>query len=304
MARDNEILSPITNKDKCKLLVQLDTNKIVAQYREESHTDVTRFFKDNQLGLYECPVTGYRFYHPPSSMGDGLFYEELESLSKGSYYPQKKWEYLRAAEFVTADNSVLEIGCGNGAFIRLCKEKGVQHITGLELNEKVVKEMQQQGIDARNVSIEDHAAQGHKYSVVCSFQVLEHVYDVHSFLSAALACVEKNGLLIIGVPNSNPYMFKGDLYNTLNMPPHHIGLWNKDSLEKTAKYFDLEVLFIKVAPFEGYKNWFLYHRKRLIEKSSIYSVLKIIPRPIYKLMVRAFASQIEGSTILTVFKKR
>ena len=303
MTASDKILSPITQKEECELIERMDTNRIINQYSKELNIDVRRFFETSLLNLYECPVTGYRFFDPSSSMGDGQFYENLEVISKGSYYPQKKWEYIKALEYVKPQNSVLEIGCGDGAFIRMCKQKGVQQMTGLELNEKVVNELRHAGVDAHNITIENFALQGKRFDVVCSFQVLEHVYDVHSFLSAAINSLNENGLLIIGVPNSHPYMFGSDLYNTLNMPPHHIGLWNKGSMEKTGAILNLKVVDMEIAPFEEYKNWFLYQRTRLIEKNKIYSILNLIPRPVYKLMVRTFASSIEGNTFLTVFKK-
>src|ERR1019366_2778976 len=108
MERHETILSPVTEKDECRLACDLNTNVVINQYQEEQHIDVKRFFK-GPLRLFECPATGYRFFYPPSSMGDGPFYEELESLCKGSYYPENKWEYSEALEFVKPGNSVLEI---------------------------------------------------------------------------------------------------------------------------------------------------------------------------------------------------
>ena len=173
MDLQEKIISPVTNQDECKLLGKLDTKIILSQYLNDIQLDVKRFFHDSDLNLYECPATGYRFYYPPSSMGDGKFYEDLEAYCKGSYYPQNKWEYSEALKFVKAGDRVLEIGCGNGAFYRLCNKKGIKHFTGLELNEKVVKELRGQGLDVSDIPVEAFAEKNIRFNVVCSFQVLE-----------------------------------------------------------------------------------------------------------------------------------
>jgi SAM-dependent methyltransferase len=81
--------------------------------------------------------------------------------------------------------------------------------------------------------------------VVCSFQVLEHIYDVKSFLEASLHVLKPKGKLIIGVPNNEPYFLGYDKYATLNLPPHHMGLWNKSVFEKVAPLFNLKIIDVQ-----------------------------------------------------------
>ena len=77
-----------------------------------------------------------------------------------------------------------------------------------------------------------------RFSFICSFQVLEHVYEVYGFLNSAIALLKNKGKLIIAVPNNNPYFLKHDKYHTLNLPPHHMGIWDERSLKFIGKLFD------------------------------------------------------------------
>lgn len=77
------------------------------------------------------------------------------------------------------------------------------------------------------------------FDTVCAFQVLEHVYDVRGFMTDLSALVKPGGRLIIAVPNNEPYIRRFNPYNAWNCPPHHVGLWNRASLEAMGRLFGL-----------------------------------------------------------------
>src|SRR5690606_22887486 len=105
------------------------------------------------------------------------------------------------------------------------------------------------------------------FDVICSFQVLEHVYEVNDFINNQLRILKKGGRLIVGAPNNNPYLFIHDKYHTLNLPPHHAGLWNKKSLTSLEKVFNLEVEEVFYEPFSiSYHDFFEVNFKRLKNK--------------------------------------
>jgi 2-polyprenyl-3-methyl-5-hydroxy-6-metoxy-1,4-benzoquinol methylase len=70
----------------------------------------------------------------------------------------------------------------------------------------------------------------HNYDAVCLFQVLEHMHDISGFFKHVRAFIKPQGKLIISVPNNNPYLYVNDKLHTLNLPPHHMGLWTGSSL--------------------------------------------------------------------------
>ena len=71
---------------------------------------------------------------------------------------------------------------------------------------------------------------------------------MHDFIKDSLLALKPNGKLIIGVPNNNPFLFVNDKYHTLNLPPHHAGLWNKKSLKSLEQIFNIELVSLQYEP--------------------------------------------------------
>jgi SAM-dependent methyltransferase len=234
------VLSPVTQQP-AKPFSKLDSATIIALYQEKLGIDVSRFFEgQDHIEIYECPQTGYRFFHPFSLAGDGAFYDS--KIEKKDYYSAWKKEYQTAFERIqqlTNPVRVLDIGCGFGAFLNRLQEIGVE-AKGLEFNKTAFEHCFGSGLDVSMESIESHSqAHADLYDCVTMFQVLEHVVDVKSVVEGALNVLKPGGLLIIAVPNNEPYYAGYHNYAVTNLPPHHMGLWNKGSLFRLADHFSL-----------------------------------------------------------------
>lgn len=298
------MISPLTGLDNCKLIKVFNVEKIVTQYKNELGLDVRRFFKtSSNVELFECLDTGYKFYYPYNIFGDGHFYADLNKHNKG-YYIEQRWEHTQALKLLQKGMKVLEIGSGDGHFLKLLSQKNIDSI-GLELNDEAVEYGRKNGLNIINELIDEHSnVQQSAYDAICFFQVLEHITSVREFLLSALKCLKPNGLLIIGVPNNNPYIFKNDEWHTLNLPPHHSGLWSKQAFENIEKYFPVHLQQINIEPLSEFKTWFTVQKKYFLKKRKILGLLlSIIPRPIYKMTLSAFKNKIQGRNILAVYNK-
>jgi 2-polyprenyl-3-methyl-5-hydroxy-6-metoxy-1,4-benzoquinol methylase len=236
------VISPVTGSANTTLTDIFLSSDIIMLYRVQLGMDVTRFFPGREnFSLYRCNATGYRFYYPDGMDGDGEFYGILQQKLGDGYYHDWKFEYQLAYDVLHPNDKVLDIGCGTGKFLARAKDKA-REVVGLELNEKAVTVCRQNNLTVHHESLGDHVRQrpGY-YDVVCTFQVLEHVYEVKAFIKDALLALKPGGLLVIGVPNSEPYFLGYDKYCTLNLPPHHMGLWNKKVFEKLAPLFGLKL---------------------------------------------------------------
>ena len=238
----NNPASPVTNAGTTTLTDTFRSSDVINLYKDQFGIEVAHFFSGETFSIYRCDQTGYRFYHPKGMDGDGAFYATLQQKFGDEYYHDWKFENQLAYDHIKPTDKVLDIGCGVGKFLERARGKAAE-VCGLELNEKAVEVCKQKGLSVYNEMIGDHAAKKEGYyDVVCMFQVLEHIYDIKSFLEDSLKALKKGGKLVIGVPNSEPYFKSYDKYCTLNLPPHHMGLWNKEVFDKIASVFNIKIL--------------------------------------------------------------
>src|ERR1051325_3188497 len=223
-----KICSPVTGSPNVSLCEAISVRQILRQYREQYQLDVARFFDDlGQVQIYRCNDSGYRFYYPQHIFGDAAFYAALQK--RPGYYSIWNWQHDEAARFLGEGRNLLEIGCGVGEF--LARRQSLNQCAGLELNPEAVAVARTKGLTVFHELVETHAQRFRgAYDIVCAFQAFEHVSEVKSFLEAACGCLKENGLLLLSVPNSDPYMLHYQRMCTLNLPPHHAGLWNRRSL--------------------------------------------------------------------------
>jgi 2-polyprenyl-3-methyl-5-hydroxy-6-metoxy-1,4-benzoquinol methylase len=298
----NQIISPITGKTNITVLENIDCNTIIQQYKDDYKLDVSRSLNGvSHVSICQCNDSGFRFYAPDSVAGDEQFYLDFQE-ALGEYYKPWRWEYTQCLNMLKKQDKVLEIGTGSGNFFEKLNEV-VENPVGLELSNMAIERAKAKGLNVINELIEVHA-QKHEntYDVVCFFQVLEHISDVKSFLESAIKCLKPNGKLVIAVPNNNPHFYRYEKYYTSNLPPHHAGLWDKETFEKLVEYFPMDKVTIKTEPLFGIvyqlKVWLKYENHRFLEK-----IVNKTPHWILR-KLGIFNPFFEGVNIFAVFKKR
>jgi len=203
----------------------------------------------NEIYMYECSQCHLTFFQP-SITGDESFYSEL---AKNSWYHMKnKWEFEQALEDISPHDRVLEIGCGTGNFLKKLKDRGIEQVVGIDINEDALKEAKRKGIEVYKTTIEELVErENQSFDVVCSFQVLEHVPNPRSFLEASIDLLKPGGKLIIGIPNSEGFL-KEIRFNLLDMPPHHLTRWNMKTILYLEKILPLRVERYSFEPIAKY----------------------------------------------------
>ena len=227
------------NKDSLTLQEKIPLNQLIAQYQKKYQANLKPLFaKQNKLELLKCKNCSILFYSPLIS-GDEDFYNTLQI--QPWYYVDEKPEFKRAIQLIPPNAKVLETGSGKGNFARFLQN--VEY-TGLDFSSKAQQLAAQNGVNIIRQSVQEHSIQNPEhYDVACSFQVLEHVEEIHSFLEAQIKCLKPGGTLIIGVPSEDSYIAKSfDLI--LNMPPHHLSRWSDECLKNCASLFNLELIGI------------------------------------------------------------
>jgi 2-polyprenyl-3-methyl-5-hydroxy-6-metoxy-1,4-benzoquinol methylase len=217
----------------------MDVHKINAMYVAKCGTDISRCFKRaQQIALYECEETGYRFWRPAEVAGDEAFYRQL-SGAWPNYYRLKRWEHPFAVRFLQGRANILEIGCGPGHFLKVMEQSGANAI-GIESNrEAVMNKVTRFPIVADFDALPD-ALRG-RFDAVYAFQVLEHVPDPCELIERSLQLIGPNGILIFSTPNNDFGDFRRQL-DPFDLPPHHIGHFNADIYRRIAHKMNMNVL--------------------------------------------------------------
>jgi len=194
------------------------------------------------VNLYRCSSCGFSFCDPGLA-GNGLFYAELER-QKASYYPPDVPEFIRTLGWARERKlrTVLDIGCGEGAFLDSARAAGLQ-CTGIELNLLAAEVCRGKGhtIHTRSVSelLSDKAMP--RFDLVTVFQVLEHVSDPVTFLKQAAQFLAPGGFLSVAVPNESG-IYRICPREPHQWPPHHITRWRLQDLHRIGELCGLRVV--------------------------------------------------------------
>ena len=253
-----------------------------------------------------CRECGLHFFDPAIPANED-FYREL---SRHCAYSQEKWDFTQALTRITSNLSILDIGCGSGAWIRKAGRIGCYCI-GIDTNSDAILAAQSQGLDARRETLADFAANNpERFDLVTAFQIIEHLETVLPFVELAKSCLRPEGRLIITVPNRERR--KRRQLESLDCPPHHMSRWSPQQLQELATLSGLELISVDRQPIDidGFRS---YLRARLSPKdygSAIWSriVGSLVVNRLSFPLLRGIASKritaLHGLSMLGVFQKR
>jgi SAM-dependent methyltransferase len=291
------VRSPLTGND-APLTLSIPSSRLVEAYRDNFGYDAKRYFVDvPEVGLYRCS-SGFGFYYPFSLVGDESLYRCLEAFDWN--YKEDKWEHQAALPHVQPGQKVLDVGCGEGNFLTKVLAKGAMPF-GIELNRKAAKIAEDKGIHIYDELLQDHQLIDF-YDVVTSFQVLEHVTDPVAFVQGCIRVLRPGGTLVIGVPNDDSFL-RLDPNNYLNQPPHHMGLWNRNSLSALATVTALDIKSFETEPLAEIDWYQAVMENRYLGPWQRRLFHRLGVAKIFARYVRENANSIAGHTIMAFYKK-
>ena len=188
--------------------------------------------------LYRCPVCDHCFTDPR-----GISTPE----SYGPEYFQKNWfhnpnltlfeELRKAIVRHSPDASVLDVGCGNGDFLKFLRAREPRLVlTGIDLSPNLPVE----GIQFIQGSALTHSI-SQCFDVVVNLAAIEHISDVRQFANRLVAFCKTGGLVVTTTVNE-----RGLLYETARLlnrvgyrgpfeqlySKHHLNHFNIRSLQR------------------------------------------------------------------------
>lgn len=224
---------------------------------------------------------GWRYIGPTPSPEDlAAFYaREYYQDSHGTYeqrYSEQELAHRRllAAELIYAlgqargepAGALLEIGCGEGFFLRAAADAGFE-VQGLEFSDFGLRAQHPELLakvrfgDAF-AALDRLIAEGAQVDVCVMEHVLEHVADPEGLLARLPGLLRPGGVVAITVPNDfSPVQAEARALGLIDRdfwvsPPQHLNYFNADNLPRLLERMGFEVL-------DGFSSfpidWFLHH---------------------------------------------
>jgi 2-polyprenyl-3-methyl-5-hydroxy-6-metoxy-1,4-benzoquinol methylase len=201
-----------------------DENSIASYYQSEnyiSHTDTKEGFI-NQL---------YHTVRNITLKSKRALIQQQTGLSKGT---------------------LLDIGAGTGAFVKIMTDAGWQ-VTGLEPDETARKMAAQKFNFHFQLPQTLYQLNKETFDAITLWHVLEHVHDLHSYLQKFYEILKPNGKLIIAVPNytsSDAATYKE--YWAAYDVPRHLYHFSPKSMEYLAKQHQFLITAYKPMWFDSF----------------------------------------------------
>jgi 2-polyprenyl-3-methyl-5-hydroxy-6-metoxy-1,4-benzoquinol methylase len=233
-----------------------------------------RNFKETYVSPYNNQE--YKRYECPNC--DVHWWEPLKIIPE--FYESEVFEYCAAIHEVVGTrlreshkaffkhfpsngrSRLLDVGCGDGRFLRHAKEQGFE-IWGIDFDKNSVENVKRNlGIDTVfAMSLEEfyeYAKEKNlKFDVITFFEVLEHQDKPREFLEKVRGLLKEGGYIAGSVPNRESMFIEIIRDNYIDYPPHHFLRFSKSSLEKALNFsgfkdievYKLDFPFIELFPF-------------------------------------------------------
>lgn len=149
---------------------------------------------------------------------------------------------------------VVEAGAGEGYGAELIRISGAARVIALDYDESAVAHMQRTypHLNAVRANLIDLPAADESANLVVSLQVIEHLWDVRTFLSECRRVLQPGGRLVISTPN-RPVFSPGLARNEKPLNPFHVEEFDATQLAE----------LVSAAGFVGVSVHGLHHAQRI-----------------------------------------
>ena len=156
--------------------------------------------------------------------------------------------------------SYIDIGCGDGRFLRAMHERGLQkqNVYGLELDEKVIAPLQADGYRAYCRRVEDCVeVPSGSIDLATMFHVIEHVDDPGTVVRRVADWLAPGGVFAVETPNIDSLdarTFKESFWGGYHIPRH----WNLFSPPTLKRLFEDAGLRVIHTSFQTGHSFWMY----------------------------------------------
>jgi len=208
------------------------------------------------------------------------FYRDNYSITEANSFEPRLQEVIRIfRKYLSENQTVLDIGCGDGNFAIFLKNVlKAKDIFGIDISEKAVSLCIKNGINAVKLNVDDDKLpyeNGFFDAIFCG-EVIEHLYDPDFLLSEIYRVLKKGGIFLITTPNLAAWHNRAILclgfqphFTEVSLKYHYVG-----KLHPKAK--DLKASgHIRVFTYRALKDLLKIHGFTLIKTTGIPGVMPV-----------------------------
>jgi len=208
--------------------------------------------RDNpNLKVIECVSCGLvflsSFYHIYDSFYEsGKMHSGEIDTDINVWLRETAWDDYRRFYYhrrLIENKSVLDFGCGTGGFLLLAKSVA-SRVVGIEPEVRLKAYFEEKQINV----FSDINELSENFDIITLFHVLEHIADPISLLNRLKKNLNKEGHLIVEVPNANDALltvYESDAFSKFTYWSCHLFLFTADTLSMLAKKAGLKMNYIK-----------------------------------------------------------
>lgn len=206
----------------------------------------------SQIEERECKECGLHFFMP-LLLPDNTFYSELSKID--NYYDPSRWDFKEALGFIKENGLFLEVGSGEGHFLRLLRNAfSESSVYCVDWNPSVSSQNTFQSLEEASKNIPK------ALDIIFAFQFLEHLSDPATFFSLCHKLLVSRGCIILSVPNEDSFVSRCT-NNILNFPPHHFTRWTPRVFEKVGSLFGFRLKSLQYEPVSHHHLLWYQHNK-------------------------------------------
>lgn len=236
---------------------------------DESHELVTDTVKgDEKINVWRCRNCELDFLdiwddvNYVKSLYEGENYvfsaNVLESNDIPLKYNEYKERFKRIRPYLDKKKTLLEIGCGDGTFLRMVRDF-VLCAEGTEVSPPQVTRLRKEGFTCYDVFITEMEPP-RQYDVVCMFALLEHVPNIKEYFESLKRFLAPDAQIFIEVPNLNcPLMSCYDIeeFRKFYYRPVHLYYFTPNALGRILAQcgFEYEITTSQQASLTNHFHW-------------------------------------------------
>lgn len=162
--------------------------------------------------------------------------------------PWFRWEWDHWARHLPipahGSNRLLDVGCGNGAFLAAARDAGWD-AQGIDFDPKAVETARAQGLDVAQGGLAEQGFPDEYFDAITVSHVIEHVHDPIALVRECIRILKHRGRLWIATPNADAIYHLRFQQNWFALNPQHLILFRPANLRQLLESSGLRVSFLR-----------------------------------------------------------